>query len=40
MKVSSVFLPGNPTGDQSNSFMFNIEPKLTKFDFGAQRREL
>jgi len=37
------FLPGvgeNPTVDQSNSFIFNIQPKLTKFDFGAQCREL
>ena len=30
------FLPG----DQNNSFIFNMQPKLTKFDFGAQRREL
>ena len=37
------FLPGvgyylwqNPTVDQSNSFIFNIQLKLTKFDLGAQ----
>ena len=41
MKVSSVFYSVQyPTVDQSNSFMFNIQPKLTKFDFGEQRREL
>jgi hypothetical protein len=41
------FLPGvgyylwwNPTVDQINSFIFNICPKSTKFDLGAQRREL
>jgi hypothetical protein len=25
---------------KSNSFIFNIQPKLTKFDFEPQRREL
>ena len=39
------FLPGarhyqNPIVDQGNSFIFNIQPKLTKFGFDPQRREL